>query len=174
MRRKSKTINFGVIYGMGEVALSKRLSIPRKQAAEFISAYFKRYEGVAKFMQQTMDDAKKSERVHTLLGRVRILPDLHNPDRMRRSAAERIAANTPIQGTAADILKLAMVKLREPAVDGARMVLTVHDELDFEVREDKAEAAAKQIRSTMESIVELDVPLVVDVGYGVSWAAAHG
>jgi DNA polymerase-1 len=162
-----------VIYGMGETALGKRLSIPRKQAAEFIEAYFRRYEGVAKFMRQTMEDAKKTERVHTLLGRVRILPDLHNPDRMRRSYAERIAANTPIQGTAADILKLAMVKLRDPAVDGARMVLTVHDELNFEVEEGKAEAAAKQIRSTMEGVVKLDVPLVVDVGYGVDWAGAH-
>jgi DNA polymerase I len=174
MRRKSKTVNFGVIYGMGETALGKRLGIPRKQAAEFIEAYFRKYEGVARFMRQTMEDAKKTERVHTLLGRVRILPDLHNPDRMRRSYAERIAANTPIQGTAADILKLAMVKLRDPAVDGARMVLTVHDELNFEVEEAKAEAAAKQIRATMESVVSLDVPLVVDVAYGVNWAAAHG
>ncbi len=174
MRRKSKTINFGVIYGMGEVALAKRLGIPRKEAADFIEAYFERYAGVTAFMKRTMEEAKKTERVHTMLGRVRILPDLHNTDRMRRAYAERIAQNTPIQGTAADILKLAMVKLREPAVPGARMVLTVHDELDFEVEESRVEQAAKQIKATMEGVVELQVPLVVEVGWGRSWAEAHG
>jgi DNA polymerase-1 len=92
---------------------------------------------------------------------------------MRRAQAERIAQNTPIQGTAADILKLAMVRLRDPVVPGARMVLTVHDELDFEVPAERAEEAAKIIRSTMEGVVALDVPLVVDVGWGPSWAEAH-
>ncbi|MBL9021114.1 MAG: DNA polymerase I [Myxococcales bacterium] len=172
MRRRSKTINFGVIYGMGEAALAKRLSIPRKDAAEFIEAYFQRYEGVATFMRQTMEEARRTEKVRTLLGRIRLLPDLHNSDRMRRAYAERIAQNTPIQGTAADILKLAMVKLREPVVPGAKMVLTVHDELDFEVPEERAEEAAAKIREVMENVVTLDVPLVVDVGWGKSWAEA--
>ncbi len=172
MRRKTKTINFGVIYGMGETALAKRLSIPRKEAAAFIEAYFERYQGVHKFMRQTMEDARRTERVRTLLGRIRLLPDLHNSDRMRRAYAERIAANTPIQGTAADILQLAMVKLREPVVPGARMVLTVHDELDFEVPEALAEEAAAKVRSVMEGVVSLDVPLVVDVGWGKSGAEA--
>lgn len=174
MRRKSKTVNFGVIYGMGELALSKRLGIARKEAASFIETYFQRYAGVAAFMHKTMEEAKRTERVKTLLGRVRMLPDLHNTDRMKRSYAERIAQNTPIQGTAADILKLAMVKLREPVVDGARMVLTVHDELDFEVPEERAAEAAEKIRVIMEGVVELSVPLVVDVGWGASWASAHG
>jgi DNA polymerase-1 len=174
MRRKMKTVNFGVIYGMGEVALAKNLSIPRKEAAEFIGRYFERYQGVATFMQATLEAAKKNERVHTLLGRLRILPDLHSTDRMRRSAAERIAQNTPIQGTAADILKLAMVKLREPVLPGVRMVLTVHDELDFEVPEEHAEEAAQKIRAIMEGVMSLDVPLIVDVGWGKSWADAHG
>lgn len=173
MRRKSKTINFGVIYGMGELALSKRLDIPRKQAAAFIDAYFEKYAGVARFMHATMVEAKRTERVRTMLGRLRLLPDLRTTDRMRRAAAERIAQNTPIQGTAADILKLAMVRLAEPVVKGARMVLTVHDELDFEVPEERAEEAAQRIKSVMESVVTLDVPLVVDVGYGKSWADAH-
>jgi len=173
MRRKAKTINFGVIYGMGEVALSKRLGIARKEAADFIEAYFDRYQGVTRFMNATMEEAKKTERVRTLLGRVRHLPDLRSTDRMRRAQAERIAQNTPIQGTAADILKLAMVRLRGPVVGGARMVLTVHDELDFEVPAERAEEAAKIIRSTMEGVVALDVPLVVDVGWGPSWAEAH-
>jgi DNA polymerase-1 len=124
-------------------------------------------------MNATMEEAKKTERVRTLLGRVRHLPDLRSTDRMRRAQAERIAQNTPIQGTAADILKLAMVRLRDPVVPGARMVLTVHDELDFEVPAERAEEAAKIIRSTMEGVVALDVPLVVDVGWGPSWAEAH-
>ncbi|NUP08141.1 MAG: DNA polymerase I [Polyangiaceae bacterium] len=174
MRRKSKTINFGVIYGMGETALAKRLDISRKEAADFITAYFERYEGVTRFMKETLAEAKRTDRVHTLLGRLRILPDLHNSDRMRRAYAERIAQNTPIQGTAADILKLAMVKLRDPIVPGARMVLTVHDELNFEVPEERAEEAATKIREIMENVVPLDVPLVVDVGWGRSWADAHG
>ncbi len=171
MRRKSKTINFGVIYGMGDTALGKRLGIPRKEAGRFIDAYFERYEGVAKFMEATLAEAKRTDRVRTLLGRIRILPDLHNSDHMRRSYAERIAQNTPIQGTAADILKLAMVKLREPVVEGARMILTVHDELTFEVPEASVEEASKRIREAMENVVKLDVPLEVDVAWGSSWAA---
>ncbi|HTJ81034.1 MAG TPA: DNA polymerase, partial [Polyangiaceae bacterium] len=172
MRRKSKTVNFGVIYGMGEVALAKRLGITKKEAADFIEAYFGRYQGVTRFMRKTMEEAKRTERVRTMLGRLRILPDLRNTDRMRRSYAERIAQNTPIQGTAADILKLAMVRLRAPVVPGAKMVLTVHDELDFEVPEERAEEAAAKIRSAMATVVTLSVPLVVDVAWGKSWADA--
>ncbi len=173
MRRKSKTINFGVIYGMGEVALAKRLGIAKKDAAAFIEAYFRRYQGVTAFMNQTMAEAKRTERVRTMLGRVRLLPDLRNTDRVRRAYAERIAQNTPIQGTAADILKLAMVRLRDPVVPGARMVLTVHDELDFEVPEALATEAAAKIKAAMEGVVSLSVPLVVDVGFGKSWTDAH-
>ncbi len=173
MRRKSKTINFGVIYGMGEVALAKKLGVPRSEAARFIDAYFERYRGVREFMDRTLTDARKVERVRTLLGRIRTLPDLRSTDRMRRAAAERIAQNTPIQGTAADILKLAMIQLRDPVVPGARMVLTVHDELDFEVPEAHAEEAKGRIREAMSSVLALDVPLVVDVAFGQSWADAH-
>jgi DNA polymerase-1 len=168
MRRRSKTINFGVIYGMGEVALAKRLSITRGEAARFIERYFERYKGVHDFMERTMAEARRTEVVHTLLGRRRHLADLRNSDRMRRSYAERIAQNTPIQGTAADLLKLAMVKLAEPVVPGARMVLTVHDELTFEVPTERAEEAAEKVRRAMESVVEMDVPLLVDVGFGSS------
>lgn len=173
MRRQSKTVNFGVIYGMGETALAKRLGIPRAQAAQFIDRYFARYHGVRTFLDSTMAEARKSESVHTALGRRRLLPDLRSSDRQRRAQAERIAQNTPIQGTAADILKLAMVKLREPVVRGAAMVLTVHDELVFEVPSGAAEEAAAKIRSAMEGVMALDVPLVVDVGWGPTWADAH-
>jgi DNA polymerase-1 len=173
MRRRSKTINFGVIYGMGEAALARRLDIPRAEAARFIDAYFQRYRGVHEFMERTMTDARHSQVVHTLLGRRRMVPDLHSSDRVKRSYAERIAQNTPIQGTAADLLKLAMVRLGKPVVPGARMVLTVHDELAFEVPVDRVEEAKAKVRAAMEEVFPLDVPLVVDVGAGPTWADAH-
>ncbi|WP_437967255.1 DNA polymerase I [Sorangium sp. So ce260] len=173
MRRRSKTINFGVIYGMGESALAKRLDISRAEAARFIDAYFARYRGVHEFMERTMAEAKRSESVRTLLGRRRLLPDLRSSDRMRRAQAERIAQNTPIQGTAADLLKLAMVRVPRPVVPGARMVLTVHDELAFEVPAEAVDEAKAKVRDAMESVFPLDVPLVVDIGHGPTWADAH-
>jgi DNA polymerase-1 len=173
-RRAAKTINFGVIYGMGESALSKQLGIPREQAARFIAAYFARYAGVASVMERVVDAARKGEAVRTLLGRRRFLPNLHSANRALRFEAERIARNTPIQGTAADILKVAMVDLgREGATPGARMVLTVHDELVFEVPEAGAPEAAARIRERMAGAMKLSVPLLVDVGWGKSWAEAH-
>jgi DNA polymerase I len=173
-RRAAKTINFGVIYGMGDSALAKQLGIPREQAAKFIAAYFERYAGVARFMEKTVDSARQGEAVRTLLGRRRFLPNLHSANRALRFEAERVARNTPIQGTAADILKLAMVHLGgDEAAPGARMVLTVHDELVFEVEASKADAAAAVIREHMAGAMKLAVPLVVDVGNGASWADAH-
>jgi DNA polymerase-1 len=172
MRRRSKTINFGVIYGMGESALAKRLGITRSEAARFIDAYFERYKGVHAFMDKTMAEARRTEVVRTLFGRKRNVSDLRNTDRMRRAYAERIAQNTPIQGTAADLLKMAMVKLGEPPAPGARMVLTVHDELVFEVPLEHVEKAKARIREVMETVHPFDVPLVVDVGAGATWADA--
>ncbi|MBK9261377.1 MAG: DNA polymerase I [Polyangiaceae bacterium] len=173
MRRRSKTINFGVIYGMGESALARRLGITRVEAARFIDAYFQRYRGVHEFMERTMTEARHTEVVRTLMGRRRLVPDLHTADRARRAYAERIAQNTPIQGSSADLLKLAMVRLGEPIVPGARMVLTVHDELTFEVPEDRVDEAKAKVREAMEGVFELSVPLVVDVGAGPTWADAH-
>ena len=117
-----------------------------------------------------MESARKNEVVHTLFGRRRLLPDLHSSDTQRRAQAERIAKNTPIQGTSADLLKLAMVRLAEPVVPGARMVLTVHDELAFEVPTELAPEAAEKIRVAMETVHPFDVPLVVDLGWGATWA----
>ncbi|HXX68848.1 MAG TPA: DNA polymerase, partial [Polyangiaceae bacterium] len=173
-RRAAKTINFGVIYGMGDSALAKQLGIPRDQAARFIAAYFARYAGVAKFMEKTVESARQGEAVRTLLGRRRFLPNLHSANRALRLEAERIARNTPIQGTAADILKRAMVQLgRGEDAHRAPMVLTVHDELVFEVPESEAAAAGARIREVMAGAMKLAVPLVVDVHWGKSWAAAH-
>jgi DNA polymerase I len=173
-RRAAKTINFGVIYGMGDSALAKQLGIPRDQAARFIAAYFARYSGVAKFMEKTVESARQGEAVRTLLGRRRFLPNLHSANRALRLEAERVARNTPIQGTAADILKRAMVDLgRSEEARRTPMVLTVHDELVFEVPEAQADAAGAHIRTMMAGVMKLAVPLVVDVHWGKSWAAAH-
>lgn len=172
-RRQAKAINFGVIYGMGEVALSKRLDISRAQARAFIDKYFERYRGVRTFMDATLEQARKGQAVRTLLGRHRILPDLRSPNPRLRAQAERIAGNTPIQGSAADLLKLAMIRFARPVVPGARMILTVHDELVFEVPESLVPEAVEKIKQTMESVYALDVPLIVDVGAGSNWADAH-
>jgi DNA polymerase-1 len=172
-RRKAKTINFGVIYGMGEVALAKRLGIARTEAAKFISTYFERYDGVRKFMDETLQTARQAQAVRTLFGRTRHLPDIRSANRQLRAQAERIAGNTPIQGTAADLLKLAMVRMKEPVVPGARMILTVHDELVFEVPTEQVDLAVARVREAMQSVCDLAVPLVVDVGVGANWAEAH-
>jgi DNA polymerase-1 len=173
-RRAAKTINFGVIYGMGDSALAKQLGIARETAARFIAAYFERYAGVARFMEKTVEEARQGEAVRSLLGRRRFLPNLHSANRALRFEAERIARNMPIQGTAADILKLAMVAVgKDEEAHAAHMILTVHDELVFEVPEAEASEAGARIRTAMESAMKLAVPLVVDVGTGRSWAEAH-
>jgi len=170
MRSRAKAVNFGVVYGQGESALARSLGIARDEAASFIARYFERYAGVRRYMDEQIEIARRGEGVRTILGRRRFLNDIHSPNRSLRMAAERVARNTPIQGTAADILKLAMVALREPPVPGARMLLTVHDELMFEVPHGHEEAAAKIIKEKMEGVAKLDVPLVVDVGHGRTWA----
>jgi DNA polymerase-1 len=169
MRRRAKTINFGIVYGMGEVTLAKRLDISRAEAARFIEAYFERYGRVRSFMEETLAEARRVEAVRTLFGRQRLLPNIRSSNGMLRAAAERIAQNAPIQGTAADLLKLAMIRLALPVVPDARMVLTVHDELVFEVPEDSVAVAMERIKHEMETAFPLDVPLDVDVGSGVNW-----
>lgn len=173
MRRRAKAVNFGVIYGQGDSGLAKSLGIPRAEASSFIAAYFRRYEGVRRFMNATLEGARASEATHTLLGRRRMVPDIKSGNRQKRLAAERIAMNAPIQGTAADILKLAMLRFREPPTPGSRMVLTVHDELVFEVPDAEVESAKQRIKQAMESAYPLDVPLAVDVGAGKTWKDAH-
>ena len=172
-RHRAKAVNFGVIYGQGDSGLAKSLGIPRAEAESFIAAYFRRYEGVRRFMQATLDRARAGGSIRTLFGRQRLLPDIKSPNRARRLAAERIAMNTPIQGTAADLLKLAMLALAEPVTPGCRMILTVHDELVFEVPLAEVADAMRLIQQRMESVYPLDVPLVVDVGHGRAWSEAH-
>jgi len=172
-RRRAKAVNFGVIYGQGEQGLAKSLGITRAEAGQFISAYFRRYQGVRDFMESTLQSARQSGTVRTLLGRLRRVPELRSGHQGRRAAAERVVMNTPIQGSAADLLKLAMLALRQPVTPGCRMTMTVHDELVFEVPEAEVEQASSAIRQRMESIYPLDVPLVVDVGHGRAWDEAH-
>ena len=173
-RRRAKAINFGLIYGMGEPRLARDLGISRQEAASFIATYFERFAGVRLFMERTIDTAREGEAVRTILGRRRFLPNLHSSNRGLRFEAERVAKNTPIQGAAADILKLAMIKLgKGEVVPGARMILTVHDELVFEVPENAVPEAKAKIKAAMESAYPLDVPLDVDVGDGAHWGEAH-
>jgi DNA polymerase I len=173
MRRRAKAVNFGVIYGQGDSGLAKSLGIPRAEASNFIATYFRRHQGVRTFMNHTLDGARASESVRTLLGRRRMVPDIRSGNRAKRLAAERIAMNAPIQGTAADILKLAMLRFREPPTPGSRMVLTVHDELVFEVPQAEVSEAVARVQREMESAYPLDVPLSVDVGHGMNWRDAH-
>jgi DNA polymerase-1 len=172
-RTRAKAVNFGIIYGQGDSGLAKVLGIPRAEAGSFIAAYFRRLEGVRRFMNQTLDEARQGQAVKSLLGRRRLLPNISSANRAERLAAERIAMNMPIQGTAADILKLAMLACAEPVTKGARMVLSVHDELVFEVPVGEVEEAKVEIRRRMQGVYELDVPLVVDVGAGKDWNSAH-
>ena len=172
-RRRAKAVNFGVIYGQGEQGLAKSLGIARAEAGQFIAAYFRRYQGVRDFMESTLEAARQSGTVRTLLGRLRRVPELRSSHQGRRSAAERVVMNTPIQGSAADLLKLAMLALRAPVTPGCRMILTVHDELVFELPVSEVAQAAPAIKQRMESVYALDVPLIVDVGHGRAWDEAH-
>lgn len=173
LRTRAKAVNFGVIYGQGDSGLAKALGISRTEAASFIAAYYQRYQGVQRFMNATLDRARTGEAVRSVLGRRRMVPNIRSGNRSERLAAERIAMNMPIQGSAADILKLAMLALREPVTPGTRMILTVHDELVFEVPEAEVEEAKTKIRAAMEGVYSLAVPLVVDVGSGRDWSLAH-
>ncbi|RMG18885.1 MAG: DNA polymerase I [Deltaproteobacteria bacterium] len=175
-RRIAKAINFGILYGMSAFRLARDLGLERREAQAFIDEYFRRYAGVKRWIDRTLEEAREHSMVRTLFGRRRILPDLHSQNRNVRAAAERIAVNTPIQGTAADIIKKAMLLVDEGLAaesPGARMILQVHDELVLEVPEADAERVAAWLRHTMEGVVQLSVPLQVEVGMGANWAQAH-
>ena len=174
MRSRAKVINFGILYGMGSHRLSRELGIPIGEADAYIKRYFERYGHVRAFADQVVEQGREDGFVRTLIGRRRYLPDLSSRDGGRRQAAERMAWNSPIQGTAADIIKLAMVAVDgDPAVEkaGAAMLLQVHDELLFEVPRESARELGEIVRNRMESVVDLAVPLVVDVASGGNWAA---
>jgi DNA polymerase-1 len=174
-RRHAKAVNFGLIYGMSAFGLARQIGVGRKEAQEYIDIYFERYPGVRDYMERTRDIAAKQGYVETLFGRRLHLPEINSSNGMRRQAAERTAINAPMQGTAADIIKRAMVKMYDWVAQETdiKMIMQVHDELIFEVPEDQLEACKAKIKSIMEAAAELDVPLVVDVGYGANWDEAH-
>ena len=168
-RRAAKTINFGVLYGMSAFRLSNELNISTGQAKDWIDAYFGRYPKIQQYLERTLVEARSTGKVTTLLGRIRYIPEIHNRSFTVRGNAERMAINAPIQGTAADILKLAMIALDANLSDHAAMLLTVHDEIVIEVTEAKAERVAGIVKETMENIYPLRVPLAVDTKWGPSW-----
>lgn len=178
MRRTAKTINFGIMYGMGAFSLAKDLNISRTQAKEFIDSYFKTYSGIAKFREKTISDAKEKGFVETIMGRKRYIASLNSKNKMEATAAERIALNTPIQGTAADIVKKAMIDVQEgldQSQSKARLLLQVHDELIFECPDDKEtiEKTIALIKDKMENAFKLNVPLRVSIEYGKNWGLFH-
>jgi len=176
MRSSAKTINFGVIYGMGPRGLAGQLDITLEEAKRFIDEYFETYPGVKAYIDRAIEDARRRSYAETLLGRRRLLPEIASDDARMKSFSERIAVNTPIQGTAADMIKIAMVRLDgEIARRGlrSRMILQVHDELVFEVAPRETDEMESLVRESMESALALDVPVRVDIGTGRTWLEAH-
>ena len=175
-RRSAKAINFGLIYGMSAFGLARQLGIERAAAQQYVDRYFQRYPGVRAFMEDTREQARKQGYVETLFGRRLYLPDINARNQQVRAGAERTAINAPMQGTAADIIKRAMLAIDAWIRDGqpsVRMLMQVHDELVFEVDAPMVEAAISEIRTLMEGAADLKVPLVVDVGVGDDWDEAH-
>jgi len=171
-RRRAKVVNFGIVYGLSPFGLSQTLGIDTKEAKAYIDAYFERYKGVRRFIDQTLERARRDQKVTTLFGRVRPIPDILSKNANMRGFAERTAVNTPLQGTAADLIKLAMIRidveLRQTKMK-SRMLLQVHDELVFEAPEEETEILRSLVREQMEQVHPLKVPLLVEIGVGKNW-----
>ncbi len=175
-RRSAKAINFGLLYGMSAFGLAKQLGIDRPSAQLYMNTYFARYPGVQTYMDETRESAKEKGFVETLFGRRLYLPEINARNGMRRQAAERTAINAPMQGTAADIIKLAMIEVDRWILEQSnaiRMIMQVHDELVFEIPHELLEPASKTLKEIMESAANLSIPLVADVGQGDNWDQAH-
>lgn len=176
MRRNAKMVNFGIIYGISAFGLSQRLGIPRAEAKEVIDAYFKQYPGVQAFMDRVVEDARKTGWVVTPLGRRRVVRDIDSRNQTIRQAAERAAINSPIQGAAADMIKLAMIRVDTLLREGdyrSKLLLQVHDELVFDLHEDEADILKSKIAEAMRDAMPLDLPVVVELGTGQNWLDAH-
>ena len=171
-RRQAKVVNFGIVYGLSAFGLSQQLGIDPSEARHFIQAYFEKYKGVRAFIDKTLEDARREQKVKTMFGRVRPIPDINSRNANLRGFAERTAVNTPLQGSAADLIKIAMIRidarLREPG-RGSTMTLQVHDELVFEIPEAEIEAVKRLVREQMENVHPLSVPLRVEMGVGGNW-----
>jgi DNA polymerase-1 len=174
MRRQAKAVNFGVIYGISAFGLARNTGISQSDAARFIDHYFEEYPGVAEWIDGTLRQARADGYVTTVLNRRRYIPDINSHEIAPRKAAERVAMNTPVQGSAADIIKLAMLEVdRELETRRSRLLLQVHDELVVESPEDESEETAGMVKDVMERALRLSVPLKVDVGIGENWATIH-
>ncbi|MBR9981736.1 MAG: DNA polymerase I [Desulfatitalea sp.] len=176
LRRQAKVINFGIIYGMSAYGLSKELGISAKMAQIYIDQYFERYSGVKAYMTRAVEQARQTQRSETLLGRLRLLPDIHSANINVRQFAERMAINTPIQGTAADLIKVAMINVAAALAERrlkSVMLLSVHDEIVFEVPPEELETVREMVTGIMEKVWDLKVPLKVNVAWGRNWAEAH-
>ena len=175
-RRRAKTANFGIIYGISAFGLSQRLKIPRNESKELIDEYFSNFKGVEAYIKDAIAMAREKGYVETLFGRRRYLPDINSKNNTVRSLAERNAINAPIQGTAADIIKLAMVNIfRRMENEGlkSKMILQVHDELVFDATADEVEKLAALVKEEMEGVAKLSVPLTVDCNWASNWLDAH-
>ena len=177
MRRRAKAVNFGIVYGISDFSLSQDIGVTRAEAKEYMEKYFEKYSGVHAYMTRVVEQAKADGYVSTLMGRRRWLPELKSSNFNLRSFGERVALNMPIQGTAADIIKLAMIRVRDRlAAEGleARLILQVHDELIVECPEGEAEQVKELLEAEMERVVELALPLIAEAHAGRSWAEAKG
>jgi DNA polymerase-1 len=176
MRREAKVINFGILYGMSAYGLSQQLGIEPKIAQAYIDEYFKKYTGVRTYIEKSLEEARQKGYVTTLLNRRRYLPDLHSATVAIRQATERMAVNTPLQGTAADVIKVSMIRIQNRIEElglSCRMIMQVHDELVFEVPEEELLKAIPMIQNEMETVMNLSVPLKVSVHSGKNWAEVH-
>jgi len=175
-RRKAKTANFGIIYGITTFGLADRMEVSRAEAKELIDGYFQTYPKVKQYMEESVNKAREKGYTETLFGRRCYLPDINSHNATVRGYAERNAINAPIQGTAADIIKIAMVRIaKRMKKEGLRskMILQVHDELNFSVFPEEKEVIQKLVIEEMESVCKLDVPLIADCGWGKNWLEAH-
>ena len=176
MRRNAKAVNFGIVYGISSFGLSQDLSISRKEASEYIKQYFETYPGIKAFLDKTVSDAKENGYAKTLFGRIRPIPELSSSNFMQRSFGERIAMNSPIQGTAADIMKIAMVSVDKKLKDNnlkSKIVLQVHDELLLEVYKDEVQAVNKIVEESMITAADMAVKLEINIAKGPNWLEAH-
>ena len=176
MRSRAKAVNFGIVYGIGAFSLSRDIGVSMQEADTYIKNYKKTYSGIATYLERAIEDAKEKGYAETLFGRRRPLPELKASNRVQRAFGERVAMNAPIQGTAADIIKIAMVRVYrrlKTEVPAARLILQVHDELIVETPQGSAEQVRELVRQEMESAVSLSVPLLVDAKVGKTWGEAH-
>jgi DNA polymerase-1 len=172
LRSKAKAVNFGIIYGISDFGLARNTGVSREEARQFIDTYFQRYPRVKEYMDRAIGEARRTGYVTTILGRRRPIPEINSRNNIARRAAERTAINTPIQGSAADIIKLAMVRIYRRFDEenlGSKMVLQIHDELIFEIPPSEEKIVRKIVEEEMEGVIELKVPLIVQIDVGRSW-----